>query len=64
MINRLLQILHRHPITSTAILLVAGIAMIFITMVFLSQITMTAENPSYLEYSASQYGKIMSCSWQ
>jgi LPXTG-motif cell wall-anchored protein len=39
MINRLLQILHPHPITSTTNLLVIGIALIFAAMVFLSKKT-------------------------
>jgi adenylate cyclase len=49
MISRLLQILHRHPITSTAILLVAGIALIFLTMVFLSQKTNEEMAEQYAE---------------
>jgi class 3 adenylate cyclase len=49
MITRLLQILHRHPITSTAILLVAGIALIFATMVFLSQKTNEEMAEQYAE---------------
>lgn len=39
MISRLLQVLHRHPISSTAVLFVGGIAIIFAIMVFLSQKT-------------------------
>jgi class 3 adenylate cyclase len=49
MISRLLQILHRHPITSTAILLVAGIALIFVTMVFLSKKTNEEMAEQYAE---------------
>lgn len=49
MINRLLQVLHRHPISSTAVLLVAGIALIFATMVFLSQKTNEAMAEQYAE---------------
>jgi len=49
MINRLLQILHRHPITSTAILFVVGIAAIFVTMVFLSQKTNEEMAEQYAE---------------
>jgi len=49
MITRLLQILHRHPITSTAILFVVGIAAIFATMVFLSQKTNEEMAEQYAE---------------
>jgi len=49
MISRLLQILHRHPITSTAILLVLGMALIFVTMVSLSQKTNEEMAEQYAE---------------
>jgi class 3 adenylate cyclase len=49
MISRLLQILHRHPITSTAILFVVGIALIFTTMVSLSQKTNEEMAEQYAE---------------
>lgn len=49
MISRLLQVLHRHPITSTAILFVAGIAIIFAIMVFLSQKTNEEMAEQYAE---------------
>ena len=68
MIARLLHILHRHPITSTAILLVAGMALIFTTMVFLSKKTneemaeQYAENyiRSLNEFQAQYSAKIVS----
>lgn len=49
MLARLLQVLHRHPISSTAILLVAGIAVIFVTMVFLSRQTNEEMAEQYAE---------------
>lgn len=49
MISRLLQLLHRHPITSTAILFVVGIAVIFTVMVFLSQKTNEEMAEQYAE---------------
>ncbi len=49
MINRLLQLLHRHPIASTAILFVVGIAVIFAIMVFLSQKTNEEMAEQYAE---------------
>jgi class 3 adenylate cyclase len=68
MINRLLQILHRNPITSTAILFVVGIAVIFANMVYLSQKTneemaeQYAENyiRSLNEFQAQYSSKIVS----
>jgi class 3 adenylate cyclase len=48
-IGRLLQILHRHPIASTAVLLVVGIALIFATMVHLSQKTNEEMAEQYAE---------------
>ena len=49
MIARLLQILHRHPIASTGILFIVGIAIIFAVMVFLSQKTNEEMAEQYAE---------------
>lgn len=49
MISRLLQVLHRHPISSTAVLFVGGIAIIFAIMVFLSQKTNEEMAEQYAE---------------